>query len=118
MEVAPITVAETPQFIRQAEGLLSDDERLQLIERLAWNPEAGVVMPGTGGVRKLRWAIRGKGKSGGARVIYYYHSEAMPIFLVSIFPKNVKVDLSQDEKNEMKRLIPALIDGYRSRHHK
>ena len=112
VQFVPVTVVEMPQFIRQAEGLLSDDDRTRLIERLAWSPEIGVVMPGTGGVRKMRLGVSGRGKSGGARVIYYYRDESIPIFLLSVFPKNVKVDLSQAEKNEMRRVIPALVRSY------
>jgi len=67
----PVTVVEMPQFIRQAEMVLSEEERFALIDHLAFNPEAGTVIPGTGGLRKLRWGIRGRGKSGGARIIYY-----------------------------------------------
>ena len=111
----PSSVVETPQFIRQAERLLSDDDRFELIEHLAWNPEAGVVIPGTGGVRKLRWAMPGRGKSGGARVIYYHCNASLPIFLLSMFPKNAKVDLSPEEKNEMRRLIPILVQNYQQR---
>jgi DNA-binding transcriptional regulator YiaG len=76
----PVTVVELPRFVRQAEQILPEEERLDLIEHLARNPEAGAVMPGTGGVRKLRWGIGGRGKSGGARIIYYYHNATMPIF--------------------------------------
>jgi hypothetical protein len=68
-------------------------------------------MPGTGGVRKLRWALEGKGKRGGARIIYYFHSRAMPIFLLTVFSKNEKVDLSKSEKNELRKLIPILVQG-------
>jgi len=115
VQFVPVTVVEMPQFIRQADGLLTDEERGAVIERLAWNPESGVVMPGTGGVRKIRWALRGRGKSGGARVIYYYHDESMPIFLLSIFPKNVRVDVSQADKNELRRLVPVLVQSYQER---
>ena len=111
----PATVVEVPHFVRQAEGLLSEEERFALIEQVAWNPMAGVVMPGTGGVRKLRWGLAGRGKSGGARVIYYYHDATMPIFLLGIFAKNVKVNLTPAEKHELRRLIPALVQAYQER---
>ena len=65
------TVAETPTFSRQAERLFDEDEKSELISFLAENPTAGDVIPETGGVRKVRFAASGKGKRGGARVIYY-----------------------------------------------
>jgi len=115
MDPVPTTVVETPRFIRQAEGLLSEQERLELIEHLARNPKAGVVIPDTGGVRKLRWPVGGKGKSGGARVIYFHHDESFPTFLLAMFAKNVKVDLTQEERNAIKRLVPALVQSYQER---
>ena len=68
--------------------------------------------PDTGGVRKLRWALKGKGKRGGARVIYYYHNDRLPVFLLSAYPKNRKANLSKAERNAMKRLVPILVAGY------
>jgi hypothetical protein len=111
----PVTVVELPHFVRQAEQILPEEERLDLIEHLARNPEAGAVMPGTGGVRKLRWGIGGRGKSGGARIIYYYHNATMPIFLLGLFAKNVRADLTPAEKNDMRRLVPALVQAYQER---
>ena len=65
------TVAETPIFSRQIDKLFSEDEKRELIDYLAENPLAGDEIPGTGGVRKVRFAASGRGKRGGARVIYY-----------------------------------------------
>ena len=73
-------VAETPLFTRQTEKLFSDDEKRELIDFPAANPLAGDEIPGTGGVRKVRFAASGHGKRGGARVIYYYLDESMPIY--------------------------------------
>lgn len=66
------TIVELPKFQRRASALLTEAEKQKLIDYLAAHPQSGVVMQGTGGVRKLRWAAGGKGKSGGARVIHYY----------------------------------------------
>ena len=76
------------------------------------DPEAGEIIPETGGVRKLRWALKGKGKRGGARVINYYHNDRLPVFLLSAYPKNRKANLSKAERNAMKRLVPILVAGY------
>lgn len=76
------------------------------------NPEAGEIMPETGGVRKIRWAREGMGKRGGTRVIYYYRSERLPVFLLTAYPKDRKANLSKAERNAMKRLAPILVAGY------
>ena len=76
------------------------------------NPEAGKIVPETGGVRKVRWALAGRGKRGGARVIYYYHNERLPLFLLTAYPKNEKANLSKAERNAMKRLVQILVAGY------
>ena len=77
------------------------------------NPEAGGVMPESGGVRKFRWAAKGKGKRGGVRVIYYFHNEAFPIFLLTVYAKNQKANLTKAERNDLKTLVPLLIGTYR-----
>ena len=106
MKDAPMTVIETQSFLRTAKALVSDEERMDLIAYLAENPTAGDIMEGTGGVRKVRWARRGGGKSGGFRVIYYYYSEVIPLF-----EKSAKANLSAAEKNEMKKLT-AILSQY------
>jgi len=110
-----MTVVETPSFLRKAAGVLSEAERAQLVVAIGADPASGDVIPETGGVRKLRWAIKGKGKSGGARVIYYFHNESIPVFLLSIYSKNEKVNLTQAERAELKSLIPVLVKSYRER---
>ena len=105
---ALLTVAETPEYLRRAERLLSGTERAGVVEYLAANPRAGAVIRGTAGVRKLRWARGARGKSGGVRVIYYFHSEAMPLYLLTVFGKNEKADLSGAERNELAALVRLL----------
>lgn len=80
---------ETPLFTRLVGEYLSDDEYLKLQQALAENPEAGPVIPGSGGVRKLRWAMPGRGKRGGLRVIYYLRSRKGLIWMLTLYPKNV-----------------------------
>ena len=70
---APITVVETPEFLSATRKLMTEEERAVLVDYLAYNPAAGEVIQRTGGVRKLRWGLKGRGKRGGARVIYFYH---------------------------------------------
>lgn len=94
---------------------MTETERAELVGFVAANPEAGDVMPQTGGVRKLRWAAKGKGKRGGVRVIYYHHSESIPLFLLNVYAKSEKDNLTKAERNEMKTLVPRLVAGYRRR---
>ncbi|MCW8829432.1 MAG: type II toxin-antitoxin system RelE/ParE family toxin [Gammaproteobacteria bacterium] len=108
-----ITVAETAPFLRKIDTLLSSDERADLIAYLAEHPNAGVVMQGTGGIRKLRWARQGGGKSGGIRVIYYFHSELMPLYLLAAFGKNEKANLSAEEKHLLAKTVKELVTSWR-----
>jgi hypothetical protein len=107
-----MTVVETPFFLRKAAALLTDDEREQLVVFVGANPAAGDVIPESGGVRKLRWAAKGKGKSAGVRVIYYFHSEALPVFLLTVYAKNQKANLTKAERNDLKVLVPLLVKNY------
>ena len=107
-----MTVVETGEFLKRAKPLMSDSERAELVAFIGSNPEAGDIIPDTGGVRKIRWALEGMGKRGGARVIYYYHNERLPVFLLSAYAKNRKANLDNAERNAMKRLVPALVAGY------
>jgi hypothetical protein len=80
-----IAVVETEEFLADVKGVLSEDEHEALIWYVAQYPEAGVLIPETGGLRKLRWTAKGKGKRGGSRVIYYFHNLDVPVFLMAIF---------------------------------
>ncbi len=116
MSSAPlVTVVETPEFIRRVEKLLDDDEREALIGFLAANPTAGDLIPGTGGVRKLRWGLEGRGKRGGARIIHFFHSTRLPLFLLTAFAKNERTDLSQADRNSFRKLTKLLVATYGSR---
>jgi mRNA-degrading endonuclease RelE of RelBE toxin-antitoxin system len=92
------TIVELPEFFRKSQNLLANDEKLSLINYLAAHPQAGDLMQGTGGIRKLRWAALGRGKSGGVRVIYYYYNGTIPLFLLTVFGKGEKANLSKSEK--------------------
>lgn len=109
------TVVEMPEFIQAAKGLLSDTEREELIDYLASGPDAGAIIPGTGGARKLRWAAGGKGKRGGARVITFFSSPPIPVFLLSVFGKAIRTDMSKAERNELKTILKEIADTYSKR---
>jgi hypothetical protein len=103
MPSVPLTVVELPQFVRQAEDVWSDAERQEFVDYIARNPEAGDLIPDTGGVRKVRWRRQrqGMGKRGGARVIYFYHNPAMPLFLLMVYAKAVREDVAPDAKKAL-----------------
>lgn len=109
---APITVVETPEFLAATRKLMDEAGRMALVDHLAENPTAGDLIQGTGGVRKLRWALEGRGKRGGARVIYYFHNERVPLFAITAFAKSERADLSQADRNEFKQLTKLLIEKY------
>ena len=104
-----ITIAEVPEYILQAEKLLTDAERQDVVSYLAAHPKSGDLIEGTGGIRKLRWGRGGRGKSGGVRVIYYYHSELMPLYLVTLFAKSEQDNLSKADRNGMAELVDILV---------
>lgn len=112
MADAPMTVVETGRFLKDVKPIMSNSEREKLVAFVGANPEAGEIIPETGGVRKIRWALPGRGKRGGARVIYYYHNGGLPVFLLAAYAKKEKANLSMAERNAMKRLIPVLVAGY------
>ena len=95
-----ITIAEVPEYIRQAEKILTEAERQDVLNYLAAHPKAGDLIEGTGGIRKLRWGRSGRGKRGGVRVIYYYQSELMPLYLLTLFAKNKQDNLSKAERTK------------------
>ena len=111
-EAAPITVVETPEFLSATRKLMSEAERTVLVDYLADNPTAGDLVRGAGGVHKLRWALEGRGKRGGARVIYFYHSADIPLFALTAYAKNERADLSQKDRNDFRQLTKLLAETY------
>ena len=102
------TVAETPTFTRQADKLFNEDEKRELIDYLADNPLVGDEIPGTGGVRKLRFAALSRGKRGGARVIYFYGGDKMPIYALLAYAKSAKTDLNPAERRAVAVIVEAI----------
>lgn len=115
MRAPPITIAESKLFARKAEQLLSASERAELIEFLACNPQAGDVIQGTGGVRKVRFAAQGKGKSGGVRVIYYYLDDDLPLYALLLYGKGEKSDLAPGERDAVARLAAGIKAAWKAR---
>lgn len=99
---------ETRAFTARLPGYLSDDEYRKLQMYLAQRPEAGDRIPGGGGLRKLRWAASGHGKSGGVRVIYYWLRPDDQVFLFSIFGKNERADLDKATLNAIVKSLETL----------
>lgn len=90
------TVIETPTFQKQAEKIWSDDERLDFIDWIAQNPLAGDVIPGADGARKVRWVVSGRGKRGGARVIYFNIDTRGVVLLVAVYAKAERENITPD----------------------
>src|SRR5258708_18194368 len=108
MRARPITVAETAVFMRQASAPWSDDERFEFVDFIARNPEAGDLIPASGGVRKVRWSRQGSGKRGGVRVIYFYHDPGMPLYLLMIYAKARRDHHSPDASRTVQALVARL----------
>ena len=106
------TIVEMPEFQKRSERLLSNSERISIINYLAKHPASGDIMQGTGGIRKLRWSAQGKGKSGGVRVIYYHHNESLPLFLLTVFGKGEKANLTKTESNDLAKITSLLVKNY------
>lgn len=90
---------------------MSSDEMTSAVDLVAADPEVGDVMQGTGGVRKVRLAGRGKGKSGGYRVVYFYGGGDIPVFLLTVFGKDEKANLTQGERNALRSLTRTLKES-------
>ena len=100
MRRRPVSVIELPGYERRADEPLSTEEQEAIIDLIAYEPTCGDLIPGTGGLRKVRVGRGGSGKRGGARVIYYFYNAAFPVLLMALYAKNEKSDLSAREKKE------------------
>lgn len=106
------TIVETPSYLALASKLFSEAERDEIVAKVAEDPQCGVVLSGTGGFRKVRVPRRGMGKSGGARVVYIWRNEEFPAFLITVFPKNEKGDLTMAERNALKGRADDIFSTY------
>lgn len=105
-----LTIVETPIYLARAERLMSEAERAQIVDLVAAAPDAGVLIRGTGGLRKLRIPLQGRGKRGGGRLIYWFHSERFPAVLLLVFAKNEAADLSAEQRKLLARAVEGLIE--------
>lgn len=99
---------ETPTFTRLLTDLLTDDEYTDLQNTLVENPERGDILRGGGGIRKLRFALAGRGKSGGVRVIYYWIRENEQIYMLLIYPKSKKDTLTDRETALLREFVKEI----------
>lgn len=108
------SVIETPEYLRRAKQCgISDKEREEIIDFIAKSPTAGEEIPGTGGARKVRVARPGKGKSGGYRVITFFSGTDIPAFLITVFAKNEKTNISKSERNTLRKILGQMVETYR-----
>lgn len=102
------TVMETSVFARRADALLSLEDRADLIALLATDPRAGALIPGLGGIRKIRFAPKGRGKSGAFRAIYYLLGDDTPVLALLLYSKNEQANPNEDQRKAMLRLVDSL----------
>ena len=100
-----VSVIESTSYLAAARKLLNEAERAGVVDLLAADPECGDVIRGGGGIRKVRIPLTGRGKSGGARVIYYFHSVAIPLLLITVFAKNAAANLSGAEVSALSKAV-------------
>lgn len=106
-----MVIVETPIFTKQVLDTLSGDEYRLFQRTLLKHPDAGTRIPGSGGLRKLRWLAEGRGKRGGVRVIYYWFTARDTILLLFIYPKNVQDDLTPDQLRQLKKIVEEEYHG-------
>jgi hypothetical protein len=110
------SVIETPSFLADAKDAgLGDGERMAIIDAIAADPMMGDEIQGSGGARKIRFAGRGKGKSGGYRVITFFNGPDIPVFLLNVFGKGDRANLSKAEINALRMILARIVETYRGR---
>jgi hypothetical protein len=98
----------TKSYERAIRKLIAVSARREMEAAIAADPRAAPVIPGTGGIRKLRWAVPGRGKRGGIRTIYFYHAEPGAIYMLTAYAKSDRDDLTPDDRKAWSRLVTAI----------
>ena len=111
----PQVVVETPAYLHAVEEFWDCDTQNEFKNFIGVNFLRGDIIPDTGGLRKIRWKGSGKGKRGGARIIYYFYDENHPIYLLFAYSKNVQTDLTQHEKELLRKFVLLLKNSFRSK---
>ena len=108
------TIVETLEFTRQSKKLRMTEEEIDFVKTfVGLNPSAGNVVQGTGGARKIRFPLRGRGKSGGFRVITFYSGIDIPVFLIDVYSKREREDLSPARKNAIRNAVRIILRNYK-----
>lgn len=107
-----LSVVETAAYLGKASKMMSDSERAAIVDMIAATPQIGVLIRGTGGLRKMRIALQARGKRGGGRVIYWFHSEGYPAVLLWAFAKNEAADLTSGQRNRLRAVADALLEDF------
>src|SRR5689334_25279696 len=118
MHSRPVSVIELAGYRRRADELLTADEQAAVIDLVAYEPACGDLVPGTGGLRKVRVGRGSAGKRGGARVIYYFYNADHPILLLALYAKNEKGDLAATEKKEFAAFAKEIVRQWTARRKK
>ena len=109
-----IIIKTTPAFDRKSEKIMSKQALEDFYDHISQHPDIGPVIPGTAGVRKIRWksGLNDKGKSGGIRILYHCSDDIL-VILITMYEKSEKDNITQAERNELKRMLPLLVSKYR-----
>lgn len=102
-----MVIVETAVFTRQVNKLLSDEEYRQLQADLVARPDVGIIIPGSGGLRKVRWSVQGRGKRGGSRLIYYWAVAQDQLLMLLIYPKSMQDDLTPAQTKMLRQIVEA-----------
>lgn len=111
----PQVIVETTPYIKAVDTIWDRDTQIEFKNFIGLNYMQGDVIPGTGGIRKIRWQSNGHGKRGDARIIYYFYNANQPIYLLFAYPKNTRINLSEHEKKLFSSVVARLKETFRKK---